>query len=151
MYQSQMVAPKVTGTEAKTNHGVQGASIAFCKSCRCYGHQRRTSKKCTQNPRSKLYQGTYVDSVRRLLLCVVSKYSYFERLKRQYSPVVRFLVQKENSTAASEQRSDRAADCAPCADSNMTLKEQMAKLDDMELVDKNEDDLGKTLDEESRA
>ena len=31
----------------------------------------------------------------------------------------------------------------------MTLKETMAKLDDMELVDKNEDDSGETSDEES--
>jgi Fe-S cluster biogenesis protein NfuA len=49
-----------------------------------------------------------------------------------------------------DQRSDRAGDCSPCADSNITLKEQVAKLDDMELVDKNEDVLGETSDEKSR-
>jgi hypothetical protein len=49
-----------------------------------------------------------------------------------------------------DQRSDRAGDCAPCADSNITLKEQVAKLDDMELVDKNEDVLGETSDEKLR-
>jgi hypothetical protein len=76
-YQSQMAAPEVTRTETERNGGVQGASILFCKACVCYGHQQRTSKKCTQNPSSKLYQGTYVDSVRRLLVYVVSKYSYY--------------------------------------------------------------------------
>jgi Fe-S cluster biogenesis protein NfuA len=52
---------------------------------------------------------------------------------------------------ASKQRSDRAADCAPCPNSNMTLKEQMVKLDIMELVDENKDDLGKTSHDESTA
>jgi hypothetical protein len=52
---------------------------------------------------------------------------------------------------AGEQRSGGAADCAPWADSNMTLKEQMAKLDDVELVDKNKDNLGKTSNMGSRA
>ena len=50
---------------------------------------------------------------------------------------------------AGEQSTNGAADCAPCAVSDMTLKETMAKLDDMELVDKNEDDSGETSDEES--
>jgi hypothetical protein len=83
-YQSRMMALTVTGTEAGMDdagmdNGVRGASIAFCKACGCYGHQRRTSKKCTQNRSSPLYQGTYryVDSVQILLLWVVSKYSYF--------------------------------------------------------------------------
>jgi hypothetical protein len=31
-----------------------------------------------------------------------------------------------------------AEDCAPCADSNLTLKEKIQKLDDMELVYGNE-------------
>jgi hypothetical protein len=35
---------------------------------------------------------------------------------------------------ASEDSENRAADCAPCADSNSTLKEHMKKLDDMELL-----------------
>jgi hypothetical protein len=52
---------------------------------------------------------------------------------------------------SSEQRSDGAADCAPCANSNMTLKERMVKLDDMELVDENEDELEVGSDEESVA
>jgi hypothetical protein len=83
-YQSRIMAPAVRGTEAGMDdagmdNGVRGASIAFCKACGCYGHQRRTSKKCTQNRSSPLFQSTYryVDSVQRLLVCVVSKYSYF--------------------------------------------------------------------------
>ena len=39
---------------------------------------------------------------------------------------------------ASEDSENIAADCAPCADSNSTLKEHMKKLDDMELLDENE-------------
>jgi hypothetical protein len=36
---------------------------------------------------------------------------------------------------ASEDSEKRAADCAPCADSNSILKEQIEKLDNMELLD----------------
>ena len=39
---------------------------------------------------------------------------------------------------ASEESEKRAADCAPCADSNSTLKEQIKKLDNMELIKDNE-------------
>jgi hypothetical protein len=39
---------------------------------------------------------------------------------------------------ASEESEKRAADCAPCADSNSTLKEQIEKLDNRELVEDNE-------------
>jgi hypothetical protein len=39
---------------------------------------------------------------------------------------------------ASKESEKRAADCAPCADSNSTLKEQIEKLDNMELVQDNE-------------
>jgi hypothetical protein len=38
---------------------------------------------------------------------------------------------------ASKNSEDRAADCAPCTDSNSRLKEHMKKLDDMELLDDN--------------
>ena len=36
---------------------------------------------------------------------------------------------------ASEDSEKRAADCAPCADSNSILKDQIEKLDNMELLD----------------
>ncbi len=39
---------------------------------------------------------------------------------------------------AGEETENEAADGAPCADSELTLKERMAKLDDMELVDGNQ-------------
>ncbi len=39
---------------------------------------------------------------------------------------------------ASEDPENRAADGAPCADSNSTLKEQIEKLDNRELVEDNE-------------
>jgi hypothetical protein len=46
----------------------------------------------------------------------------------------------------------RDAECAPsCAGSNLTLKEKLMSLDDMELVDENEDDSPATDDEESLA
>jgi hypothetical protein len=47
---------------------------------------------------------------------------------------------------ASEDSENRAADCAPCADSNSTLKEPMKKLDDMELLDENEGTSDETTD-----
>jgi hypothetical protein len=52
---------------------------------------------------------------------------------------------------ASKQRSDGAADGAPCTDSNITLKEQMSKLGNVELLDEKEDDLGKTSGDEFTA
>jgi hypothetical protein len=39
---------------------------------------------------------------------------------------------------ASEDSENRAADCAPCANSNSMLKEHMRKLDGMELLGNNE-------------
>ncbi len=48
---------------------------------------------------------------------------------------------------ASNKSEKRAADCAPCADSNSTLKEQIEKLDNMELVEGNEGMCDKTGDD----
>jgi hypothetical protein len=48
---------------------------------------------------------------------------------------------------ASEDSENIAADCAPCADSNSTLKEHMKKLEDMELLDNNEATSDKTSDD----
>ena len=45
----------------------------------------------------------------------------------------------------------RDAECAPCAGSNLTLKEKLISLDDMELVEENEDNSPATDDEESLA
>ena len=50
------------------------------------------------------------------------------------------LVDYQNSTAAAE--------CAPCADSNLTLKEQISKLDEMALVEGKESESDETDDEE---
>jgi hypothetical protein len=44
----------------------------------------------------------------------------------------------------SEESISRAADCAPCTHSNLTLKEQISKLDDMVLDDGNEDESDRT-------
>jgi hypothetical protein len=43
----------------------------------------------------------------------------------------------------------RAADCAPCADSNSRLKEQIEKLDNMELLEDNEGPYDGTDDDKS--
>ena len=56
-------------------------------------------------------------------------------------------VTKGNSVVTSEHLANQADDCAPCADSDMTLKEKMAKLDDMELVQDNESNCDKSDDE----
>jgi hypothetical protein len=42
-------------------------------------------------------------------------------------------------------------ECAPCAGSNLILKEKLISLDDMELEEENEDDSPSTDDEESVA
>jgi hypothetical protein len=42
-------------------------------------------------------------------------------------------------------------ECAPCAGSNLTLKEKLISLDDMELEEENKDDSPSTDDEESVA
>ncbi len=56
-----------------------------------------------------------------------------------------------NRIESSKDSDERAAGGAASADSNSTLKERIAKLDDMELVDKNEDNLEETSDIESIA
>jgi hypothetical protein len=50
---------------------------------------------------------------------------------------------------ASEDSANRAADCAPCADSNSRLKEQIKKLDNMELIKDNEGAYDGTDDDKS--
>jgi hypothetical protein len=49
---------------------------------------------------------------------------------------------------ASKDPENRAADGAPCADSMSTLREHMKKLDNMELLDKNEGTSDKTTNDE---
>ena len=44
-----------------------------------------------------------------------------------------------------------AAECAPCAGSDLTLREKIMSMDDMVLVEENEDDSPGTDDEESVA
>jgi hypothetical protein len=45
--------------------------------------------------------------------------------------------------------SEKTQECAPCADSFFSLKEQIMNLDDMPLADVDGDDLAPTDDEES--
>ena len=75
-YRSRMAAPTVEGIEVSPNGGAEESSTPFCRACGNYGHQLRTSKKCTKNPSNKHYQGTYVDRLCEIVACVVSKYSY---------------------------------------------------------------------------
>jgi hypothetical protein len=69
---------------------------------------------------------------------------------RQYSPAVRFL-RKGDPVGMDTNTTTRAAECAPCAGSNLTLKEKLISLDDMELMEENEDDSPATDYEESVA
>jgi hypothetical protein len=57
---------------------------------------------------------------------------------RQYSPAVHFL-RKWNPVGMDTNTGTRDAECAPCAGSNLTLKEKLMSLDDMELVEEYED------------
>ena len=74
-------------------------------------------------------------------------YSYFVSGGISTNLVVQFL-REGNAIMGSQGPKNRAADCAPCADSELTLKEQIAKLDDMELLDDNEDESEETPDVE---
>jgi hypothetical protein len=55
------------------------------------------------------------------------------------------------SDLAGKELKNGAADCAPGADSNLTLKQQMEKLDNMELVDHNQNTCEETDDDKSIA
>ncbi len=50
-----------------------------------------------------------------------------------------------------ENITNRAAVCTPGADSNLALKDQIAKLNDMELVQGNEEERDETDDDQSLA
>jgi hypothetical protein len=54
-----------------------------------------------------------------------------------YSPAVHFL-RKGNPLELNTNREGTGAECAPCADSNLTLREIMS-MDEMVLVEENED------------
>jgi hypothetical protein len=56
---------------------------------------------------------------------------------------------RESDRGPSEESEKRAADCAPCADSNSTLKEQIEKLDNRELVEDKERPYDRTDDDKS--
>jgi hypothetical protein len=68
----------------------------------------------------------------------------------QYSPAVHFL-RKGNPVGMDTNTTTRDAECAPCAGSNLSLKEKLISLDNMELVEENEDDSPSTDNEESAA
>jgi ribosomal protein L32 len=75
-YRSRMAAPTVEGIQVNPNEGAEESLTPFCKACGNYGHQHRNSKKCTQNPSNKHYQGTYVERLRKIVACALSEYSY---------------------------------------------------------------------------
>jgi hypothetical protein len=56
-------------------------------------------------------------------------------------------LRKGNPTVDGEESANRAANCAPYAGSELAVKEQIAKLDHMELEDVNEAESNKTNDD----
>ena len=58
---------------------------------------------------------------------------------------------REGNPVDAYQNMIAAADCAPCADSNVSLKEQISKLDEMALVEGNKSESDETDDRESLA
>jgi hypothetical protein len=74
----------------------------------------------------------------------------FSETVDQYSPVVHIL-RKGNPVGLDPNSETRDAECAPCAGSNLTLKEKIMSLTDMELVEENEDNSPSTDEEESLA
>ena len=77
-YQSAMTAPKgaaaplpsgdaTSSEEAIENEGVNKSAVVaprFCNACQNYGHQRRSSRLCPKNKKSKYYEGKTVQSYR---------------------------------------------------------------------------------------
>ena len=66
---------------ADTNNKAPASSKAesFCNTCKFYGHQRKSSKLCRANPKSRYYVGTEGTCVRFVLAvycALLSKYSY---------------------------------------------------------------------------
>jgi hypothetical protein len=75
MYQSAMTAPiaaaalqsrdETTGKDAVDNKGMDKVvDRQFCKACQDYGHQRRSSRLCPKNKKSKYYEGKTMESYR---------------------------------------------------------------------------------------
>jgi hypothetical protein len=67
-----------------------------------------------------------------------------------YSPDIHFL-RTGNPVELNTSRESSEAECAPCAGSNLTLKEKIMSPDEMVLVEENEDDSPSTDDKESVA
>ena len=77
-YQSAMTAPKgaaaplpsgdaTSSEDAIENEGVNKSAVVaprFCNACQNYGHQRRSSRLCPKNKKSKYYEGKTVQSYR---------------------------------------------------------------------------------------
>jgi hypothetical protein len=76
----------------------------------------------------------------------VSKYSYSASLDISAHLLYNLSVWGILSWPARTPSKNRAVGCAPCTDPNLTLKEQMKKLDDIELVNDNEGTCDKTYD-----
>jgi ribosomal protein L32 len=75
-YRSAMTAPTAsaalqsrderTGEGAVANEGIdEVADRQFYKACQNYGHQRRSSRLCLKNKKSKYYEGKTVESYRK--------------------------------------------------------------------------------------
>jgi hypothetical protein len=66
-YRSAMTAPTVVATETHSDTPVVDGSMSkerdrpFCRACKNYGHQRRSSRLCPKNKLSKYYEGKCSD------------------------------------------------------------------------------------------
>jgi hypothetical protein len=73
------------------------------------------------------------------------------QIEQVCTSVLTCCTQKGNPVGMDTNTGIRNVECAPCAGSNLTLKEKLMSLDDMELVEENKDNSPCTDDEESLA
>jgi hypothetical protein len=123
--------------------------IHIAKHAKNYGHQRRSSRLCPKNNKSKYYEGKTLKSTewyhdKKIITFVIP----IGEPADQYSPVLNIL-RKGNPVCLDTNAETGVGECAPCAGSNLTLNEKIMSLDKMELVEENEDDLPSADDQES--
>jgi hypothetical protein len=56
------------GTDDHTGGVDEEGDLPFCKSCKNYGHQRRSSRLCLKNKKSKYYEGKTVEILRNRIM-----------------------------------------------------------------------------------
>jgi hypothetical protein len=118
------------GTDSHNGGVNKEGDRPFCKACKNYGHQQRSSRLCSKNKKSRYYEGKTVEiSTESYLDTKIITYVIpFGEPADQYSPVVNFLG-IGNHVGLDTDSETGVAECTPsCAGSNLTLKEKIMSL-----------------------